>query len=272
MSRQPLARNPRHSRLALAGLLGIGLLLTLVPSASTQKLEPGSEQYHRDFVFGVPRDATEEWALAWGGRLYDKWWQAVGGPEPKGTHSAYPATSKQKGATTWRCKECHGWDYKGAAGAYGSGARFTGIKGITGAAGLDPKKIAATLRNKPHGFTPQMIPDDALDRLALFVSKGQHDVDKFIDKSTKRANGNVDRGRKLYQNVCAVCHGFDGKLLNFGDAKNPEYVGTVATANPWETMHKIINGQPGIPMPAWRGFDLQATVDVLAYAQTLPAK
>jgi len=271
MTSQPSARNPRQRQQALAVLLAAGLLLTLAPSASSQ-LVPGSEEYHRDFAFGEPRDATEEWALASGGRLYDNWWVALGGEEPKQTHSAYPAAGRQKGAGTWRCKECHGWDYKGAAGAYGSGGRFTGIKGITGAASLDPKRIAATLRARLHGFTPAMIPDAALDRLALFVSKGQHDVDKFIDKSTKRANGSVERGRKLYQGNCAACHGFDGKSLNFGNEANPEYVGTLAAANPWEGMHKILNGQPGSPMPAWRVFDWQTTVDVLAYSQTLPAK
>ena len=248
-------------------------MLTLVPSASTQKLQRGSEEYYRDFAFGVPRDPTEEWALASGGRL------STNGGKPSEARSPRKRIALTRPQESGRgCYDValqgrsHGWDYKGAAGAYGSGGRFTGIRDSPGAVGLDPKKIAATLREKPHGFTPQMIPDDALDRLALFVSKGQHDTDKFIDKSTKRANGNVERGRKLYQNVCAVCHGFDGKLLNFGDTKNPEYVGTVAASNPWEMMHKIINGQPGNLMPAWRGFDLQATVDVLAYSQTLPAK
>jgi len=227
---------------------------------------------NRDFIFGVPIDPTEEWALFSGGRMYDKWWEALGTEEPKETHPAYPAAGKQKGATTWRCKECHGWDYKGAAGAYRSGGRFTGIKGITGAASGDPKKIAAILRDKPHGFTPQMIPNDALERLALFVSKGQHDASAYIDPATKKAKGDAERGRKLYQTVCAACHGFDGKLLNFGDDKTPEFVGTLAVENPWEGLHKIRNGQPGSPMPAWRGFDIQHAVDVLTYSQTLPVK
>jgi hypothetical protein len=169
MEHQCLVRTPWPSRVALAALLVAAVLVALPPSAGAQKLERGSEEYHRDFALGVPRDPTEEWALASGGRLYDEWWEALGGEEPKETHSAYPAAGRQKGATTWRCKECHGWDYKGAAGAYGSGGRFTGIKGLTGAVGRDPKTIAATLREKPHGFTPQMIPDDALDRLALFL-------------------------------------------------------------------------------------------------------
>ena len=38
------------------------------------------------------------------------------------------------GADTWRCKECHGWDYAGKDGAYGSGDHRTGIVGVLGTA------------------------------------------------------------------------------------------------------------------------------------------
>lgn len=227
---------------------------------------------NRDFVLGVPIDPTEEWALSSGGRMYDNWWEAVGTEEPKETHSAYPAAGSQKGAATWRCKECHGWDYKGVAGAYAKGSHVTGIKGVDKMSGADPAKIAALLRAQPHGFTAKQIPDDALGRLALFISKGQHDTTAYIDAATKKAKGNIEHGRKLYQAVCAACHGFDGKLLNFGDAKSPEFIGTVAADNPWETLHKIRNGQPGAMMPAWRVFDIQYAVDVVAYSQTLPVK
>lgn len=255
---------------ALASFLAVGL--TFAPASMADDQPERGEEYHRDFVFGTPTDPTEEWALFSGGRMYDEWWEAVGTAEPKGTHPAYPATGKQKGAVTWRCKECHGWDYKGVAGAYAKGSHFTGIKGVNGMVGAEPSMIAALLREKPHGFTDKQIPDEELQRLALFISKGQHDAAAYIDPVTKKVKGDVDRGHKLYQGVCAACHGFDGKALNFGDDKEPEFVGTVAADNPWETLHKIRNGQPGVPMPAWRIFDMQNAVDVLSYAQTLPAK
>ncbi len=35
-------------------------------------------------------------------------------------------------------------------------------------------------------------------------------------------------------------------------------------------MHKILNGQPGADMPAMRALDMQISVDILAYLQTLP--
>ena len=53
-----------------------------------------------------------------------------------------------------------------------------------------------------------------------------------------------------YQTVCAVCHGFDGKEINFKDPPKAEYVGTVCKKNPWEGLHKIRFGQPGVGMVA----------------------
>ena len=70
----------------------------------------------------------------------------------------------------------------------------------------------------------------------------------------------------------ARCHGSDGKLINFKSPPKAEYIGTVAQANPWETLHKLRMGQPGVPMMSMLAFDIQDHVDVLAYTQTLPAK
>jgi thiosulfate dehydrogenase len=60
--------------------------------------------------------------------------------------------------------------------------------------------------------------------------------------------------------------------LNFGTPKDPEYIGTVASENPWEALHKIRMGQPGVPMISMLAFDIRDHVDTLAYAQTLPQK
>ncbi len=117
-----------------------------------------------------------------------------------------------------------------------------------------------------------MIPDSAVTKLALFVSLGQVDMDQYIDRATKTARGNVERGARFYQTICAVCHGFDGKAINFKDEQKPEYIGTVGSENPWETLHKIRNGQPGVPMVSMRVLPVQDAVDILAYSQTLPTK
>jgi thiosulfate dehydrogenase len=75
---------------------------------------------------------------------------------------------------------------------------------------------------------------------------------------------------------CTACHGPEGKKLNFGKPDDPEYVGTIATANPWEFLHKVRLGQPGSdpPMPTGveMGWKLEDFLDVLAYSQTWPEK
>ncbi len=44
-------------------------------------------------------------------------------------------------------------------------------------------------------------------------------MDQYVDRSTKEAWGDPRRGARLYQTVCSMCHGFDGKEINFGDEK-----------------------------------------------------
>jgi thiosulfate dehydrogenase len=219
-----------------------------------------------------PEHATSVWAIARGGLLYDKWWAVLERDPPEETHPAYPAAGKKKGSATWRCKECHGWDYRGADGAYSKGSHYSGVKGIRAMVGADPDKIAVALRGGLHGYTKEMMSDSAIKKLALFVSLGQVDMDQYIDRASKKARGDAQNGAPLYQTICAVCHGFDGRTLNFKDEKKPEYIGTVAQVNPWETLHKIRHGQPGVGMIALGALDIQDQVDILAFAQTLPAK
>ena len=249
--------------------LGIALGAALSPPALAQEQ---ALRASRDWIGGIPAAPTEDWEIGFGGRLYDNWYAALNVDEPDGTHPAYPQAGKKKGASTWRCKECHGWDYKGRDGAYSEGSHYTGITGITAHIGDDPTAIANLLRAEPHGYAPDAIPDEALERLALFVTRGQHETEWYIDANTNRARGDAAKGERLYQNICAACHGFDGRAINFKDDDNPEFIGTVASANPWETLHKIRNGQPGVPMPAMRILPILDLVDILAYSQTLPEK
>ncbi|WP_162458188.1 cytochrome c [Mesorhizobium tianshanense] len=217
-------------------------------------------------------EMTDVWDIARGGELYDNWMAVMEVDAPEGTHPAYPAAGKQEGPGTWRCKECHGWDYMGVEGGYSKGSHYTGIKGVRGVAGMEPEKIHDIIMNKTHAFTKEMMPHSAMEKLALFLSRGQIDVDQYIDRKTKAARGNAGRGAGFYQNICAVCHGFDGKTMNFGDDAAPEFVGTVAADNPWEALHKIRFGQPGVGMVALGVLPIQDLVDILAYAQTLPTE
>lgn len=53
-----------------------------------------------------------------GGKLYDKWWTVLGVDAPTEDQPLWKTqtTNTRTGADTWRCKECHGWDYKGVEG------------------------------------------------------------------------------------------------------------------------------------------------------------
>jgi thiosulfate dehydrogenase len=215
--------------------------------------------------------------IAEGGRLYDKWWKELKLKKPTSTHSSYPATGKKKGAATWRCKECHGWDYKGVKGAYGEGNHKTAIKGIREAENMSTQNIIATLKNKLHGYN-DVIPDTALTQIANFVKNGQVDIESYLNKKTLLTNGNQKRGKSFFNKSCKQCHGSDGRKINFKTYLNPEYLGTVATENPTETIHKLRNGNPnafvnGKSMPNMnKTLNLKEQIDLLSYLQTLPVK
>lgn len=239
-------------------------------AAAADPVEHDADQ--QNVVHGSPSKPTNAWTLAAGGRIYDTWWDALDRKKPEGTNPAYPSTGKRTGATTWRCVECHGWDYKGKDGLYGSGERYTGIKGIRAARKLSNVAIARIVRTPPHNYTTEMIRDDELERLVAFVRDGQHDADRHIERATAKANGDAKRGAAVFQTVCAVCHGYDGRLLDWGKPGDPAYVGTEAKKLPTEVLHKIRNAHPGAAMVNLRAFSLQDAADVLTYAQSLPEK
>jgi thiosulfate dehydrogenase len=206
--------------------------------------------------------------LAWGGVLYDNWPAELSIKIDK-THPSYPAEGKKSGAATWRCKECHGWDYKGKAGSYATGSNYTGIVGIRAYANQDLEEIKKILNDDIHALG-SMIPEDAIESLALFVSFGQIDMDLYINRATKISIGEPTSGGRIYLTTCVKCHGVDGKDINFKDEKNPEYVGTAANKNPWETLHKIRWGHPVTQMISLLFLGLKEQLDVLSFCQTLP--
>ncbi len=218
-------------------------------------------------VAPTARDLSMEADLARGGRLYDKWFAEAELTEPTAPHSAYPADAAYaaKPGANWRCKECHGWDYAGKDGAYASGKHATGIAGVLTRSGANADEIISILRDETHGFGEVLGADD-LRTLATFVAAGTMDMDGVIDRASAEAQGDVARGRVYYKTICAGCHGSDGK------AEEMPVLGAVSRKNPWETLHKILNGQPATEMPALRALDLSVSVDVLTYVQTLPAE
>jgi len=241
--------------------------------------------------------ATEADQIISGGRLYDTWWVDTNLEKPEASHPAYPKSGHKKRSTTWRCKECHGWDYNGKDGAYKDGSHFTGIKGIRDLAGANTDKLLAVLKDSNHHYD-KVLPDSALDSIALFVSKGQVNTDDFIDPASKKGKGNPTSGKKVFEDNCQRCHGNKG--TDFGLATNTgikKYMGDVSNEDPFETLHKIRFGHPGTKMgmsqmqgsghtshenhhdnfsmgeampPMYGKLSKEQVADLLSYIQTLP--
>jgi thiosulfate dehydrogenase len=216
-----------------------------------------------------------------GGLLYDKWWKAAGLAEPTGDHPLWASrpdttSNTRTGSATWQCKECHGWDYRGVSGAYGTGSHKTGIAGI-----FDTTKTTQEifdLIKTDHSYGTAGLSDANIWDLVKFIKEGLIDTNTIIDFTTKTFLGTAATGQPLYTNnigantACTLCHGADGQTINFKTPPEQEFVGTIAVDNPWELQHKIRFGQPGSAMPSLitGGGTTQDVADLGAFCQTLP--
>lgn len=213
-----------------------------------------------------------------GGRLYDKWWSEAKVAEPVGDHPLYPAEGVQVGSTTHRCKECHGWDYKGVEGVYGSGSHFTGIAGVFGSA-MSPQEMFTLLTASPndvpngHDMDADGMSQRDLWDVVRFVKDEVVDTDDFID-ADGTFPGNAGNGQIGFSLTCTHCHGSDGQNINFGTELEPEFVGTIGANNPWELLHKMRFGHAGSPMPSIElvGWSDANLIDVGAHTATLPVE
>ena len=216
-----------------------------------------------------------------GGLLYDKFWKASDTGEPTGDHPLWatrpdPSANARSGSTTWRCKECHGWDYRGVDGAYAEGSHRTGFPGVLGSKRTVDELI--TLIGDVHGFRSAGLSDVDLESLALFIREGLIDTSTWID-AEGAFRGDAERGKTLYleglggSKSCSTCHGEDGLAPpKKGDTEYEDFVGRIALENPWEFLHKVRFGQPGTKMPAaiHAGASMQDLADLSAHSQTLP--
>lgn len=206
-----------------------------------------------------------------GGRIYDNWIKAIGADDMVENQPlwATQTTNTRAGNDTWRCKECHGWDYLGVDGRYASGSHATGFPGLISSIGKTPDELLAALKSENHDFSA-FLGDPQLNAVVAFIQQMQ-DLKPYINDD-KTVNGDIAKGEVAYKATCASCHGDDGKAKDFDDGEGKEYVGTLALDNPWEIFNKVAYGQPGAAMPAGTnlGWSWQEIVDVLAYMQTLP--
>jgi thiosulfate dehydrogenase len=216
--------------------------------------------------------------LILGALIYDRWYAVLDLDPPSHENPLWnrQSTNSRTGLDTWRCVECHGWDYKGADGAYGYGSHYTGFPNVKQLSEqLSMEEIIDHLqggKDPAHDFSTY-IPEVQLRNVALFLKYGLVDDDLYIDDvSLKVIAGDVTHGQELFELVCSQCHGEDGQAIIFREEGVDEFLGTVANRDPWRFLHRTRFGTAGTSMPIGHafGWSPEDGRDVLAYAQTLP--
>ncbi len=210
-----------------------------------------------------------------GGKLYDNWWTETDQDAPTENQPLWKTqtTNTRKGSSTWRCAECHGWDYKGVNGSYATGSHKTGFVGVLQDKGKSPEEILAALKGKTnpdHDFSTVLEEQDLID-LALFISQGTMDVSTVLndDGSPK---GNAADGKQKFDDVCSACHGPNGTAIDFAAGSKIEYLADPGNSNPFQFVHRMRVGVAVWPMPSAieNKFTDQDLANVLAYVRTLP--
>jgi hypothetical protein len=143
-----------------------------------------------------------------GAVLYDNWFAALGVQAPPGNMPIWSrqSTNSRSGPDTWRCVECHGWDYHGAQGAYATGSHLTGFPDVmTLAAQMSEADITAHLKgaNDPaHDFSAYL-DETSMLQLAVFLKFGTIDDSLYIDPISMRViGGDSSHGKTLFETTC----------------------------------------------------------------------
>jgi len=234
--------------------------------------------------------------LVRGGLLYDAWFEVSGvktSTAPATDHAlwatrdAVASPSDAKGADTWRCSTCHGWDYNGGVDGENAGGNVvlpvTGFKGVLDMALNDgaaaPEKIFCAIKSGTdatsgkHNFSAQLSDNDVLDLTKFIAQEGVVDTLQYIAPNAGTL-GKPDLGGKAYTaQSCGSTKGCHGPL---GD-KQPngsDMLGEMAATNPWEFLHKVRFGAAASgSMAAYEGLAADGglsqldIVDLIAYAQ-----
>lgn len=210
-----------------------------------------------------------------GGKLYDDWFTVKGiipdaqNPYPVNTlwtELALPAMASNK--DTWRCSNCHGWDYAGKLNDAGKLVVVSLLLAAQPAGnllyrseehlftviskGFMRKNSLSGALIQVHNFgnnTPPLGDQEIYD-LVAFVKEAVVDVQGFFSSDPNSLlihGGNRDNGKKLFQASganCVSCHGVDGKSgtinVNIYD---------LSILDLKRAYHRIRVGIPGKEMP-----------------------
>lgn len=234
-----------------------------------------------------------------GGRLYDKFYS-----EATFTGTFDPATDKiTDNAGTevpnprivggeshnYRCKECHGYDYKGALGFNGpdradrtraflaSSDLLAATTTLTRDQIIDKIALGGTGDNMPMYGAIMSAANiaaiaDHLVQLRAGTKAGPDDVLELLATTNTnsggkfhavKTGGDTTNGDTLISQKCGLtgCHGADGTDLLLDDG---EYsLGGMVRAMPAEGYHKALNGNPGTYMTS-QSIVAKEILDILA--------
>ncbi|MDX1812827.1 MAG: hypothetical protein R3240_12800, partial [Gammaproteobacteria bacterium] len=196
-----------------------------------------------------------------GGRLYDNWWDENGLDAPIARNSLWPAAgSSLTPPETWRCVNCHGWDYTGTEGFVGLLSPVQDVKSFI--------TNGTVLTENDHAFSEKLKQQDIAD-LTAFVMNPVDGIRSDIETLINEANDLS--GQQIYENEtpgnCVFCHGVDGTSIPTVDLK------TLAGNFGPRFVHVARFGSPGsIMLPGlsrYTGLSAQSAADVQAYAKNL---
>ncbi len=117
---------------------------------------------------------------------------------------------------------------------------------------FDLMKNSAPATAGGHGYGAAGLPDAEIWNLVRFAREGTMDLRSTVG-AMNRFTGDAARGRTLYmgglvnRTSCQTCHGADGLMAPSAARMGfSEFVGKIAAENPWEFVHKVRFGQPGV--------------------------
>lgn len=212
-----------------------------------------------------------------GALLYDNWIAVLEQTPPEGNSPLWGLqdTNKLQGASTWRCQECHGWDYKGIDGAFANGNHVTGFKGIQNMIGKTHEEVYAFLdgtNKENHNFSLYMDEKD-LNDLVAFIRTKQIDLSLVVNYETREILGHQENGALYFAETCQQCHGENAQDILVKHQNMDMFISDLAIVDPWQAIHHVRFSNPTIGFDhsfEQAGLSFYKIIDVLTYVQTLP--